>query len=87
MGPMAALLEIGTRSLVASVAPVPEDGAADFMLALHERLIVGGGPALALASAQAALIEEGMAAERVVDGDARALAAVAAAGYVCFGAG
>jgi CHAT domain-containing protein len=87
MGPMAALLGIGTRSLVASVTPVPDDGAAEFMLAFHGRLVAGQTPARALAAAQHELIDGAVVAERVADGDPALPAAIAAAGYVCFGSG
>jgi tetratricopeptide (TPR) repeat protein len=87
IGPMAALLGIGTRSLVASVTPVPDAGAAEFMLAFHGRLATGAGTAAALAGAQAAVIDGALVAERVESGDTGVLAAVAAAGYVCFGSG
>jgi tetratricopeptide (TPR) repeat protein len=87
MGPMAALLGIGTRSLVASVSPVPDAGAAEFMLALHERLTRGLLPAHALADAQDVVIDDALVAERIEEGDAGVLAAVAASGYVCFGSG
>jgi tetratricopeptide (TPR) repeat protein len=87
MGPMAALLGIGTRSLVASVTPVPDEGAAEVMLAFHERLAAGAPPAHALAAAQDLVIDGAMVPDRVEEGDGAALAAVAASGYVCFGSG
>jgi tetratricopeptide (TPR) repeat protein len=87
IGPMAALLGLGTRSLVASVAPVPDAGAADFMLVFHERLAAGAGVARALAGAQEDVIDGALVADRVEAGDPGLLAAVAASGYVCFGSG
>jgi CHAT domain-containing protein len=76
MGLAAALLAQGTRTLVATVAPVPTDATTGLMLDLHRRMRAGAPPAAALAAAQ----------ERYVDGgDDRSFAA--SAGFVCFGAG
>ena len=52
MGLVAALLTLGAKSVVASVVPV-EDGASEqLMVALHQRLLAGDAPAVALAEAQ-----------------------------------
>lgn len=76
MGLAAALLSLGTRSLVATVVPVPDDASRPLMLQLHRRLRRGQSPAVALAAAQRA------------PGIARtAESRCAAAGFVCFGAG
>ena len=75
MGLAAALFATGTRRLVASVVPVPDAATHELMLSFHRHLRAGGGPARALARAQA---ETGA-------GDHSTLAA--AAGFVCFGAG
>jgi hypothetical protein len=55
LGFAAALLEMGTRSIIASVVPVPDAPAKRLMLGLHRHLIAGASPAVALARAQAAL--------------------------------
>jgi hypothetical protein len=55
LGFAAALLDMGTRSIIASVVPVPDAPAKRLMLGLHRHLIAGASPAVALARAQAAL--------------------------------
>jgi hypothetical protein len=52
MGFAAALLAMGTRSVIATVAPVRDGAARDVMLRLHEHLRSGRSPATALAEAQ-----------------------------------
>jgi hypothetical protein len=73
MGLAAAVLALGTRTLVASVLPVADAATRPLMLALHEGLCLGMTPAEALARAQAAPIG--------------GHDAVAAASFVCLGAG
>ncbi len=75
MGFSAALLALGTSSLVASVVPVPDEPTRRLMLALHDGLAAGSQPAAALAAARAAALG---------DSDADV---VAGAGFQCFGAG
>jgi tetratricopeptide (TPR) repeat protein len=75
MGLASALFALGTRTLVVSVAPVPDAATRALMLAFHRALQQGLAPAAALAHAQA----------RVVSGHHSEVAA--AAGFVCFGAG
>ncbi len=53
MGLVAALLTLGTRSVVASVVPVEDRASEELMVALHQRLLAGEPPAAALAGAQA----------------------------------
>ena len=53
MGLVAALLSLGTRSVVASVVPVEDKASEQLMVALHQRLLAGELPAVALAGAQA----------------------------------
>ena len=53
MGLVAALLTLGTRSVVASVVPVEDRASEELMVALHQRLLAGERPAVALAGAQA----------------------------------
>jgi CHAT domain-containing protein len=71
LGLSAALLAAGTRTIIASVVPVPDAAARRLMLAFHRLLAAGASPASALAEAQAGL-----------RGDQRALA-----GFLCLGAG
>jgi CHAT domain-containing protein len=71
LGLAAVLLGLGTRTIVASVVPVPDAAARRLMVALHRNLVAGDGPATALAHAQATL-----------RGKLGALA-----GFVCLGSG
>ena len=73
-GLAAALLGLGTRTLVTAIGLVPDAASADLMVAFHHRLIAGAGPAEALADAVASLDEH----------DPSALAARTA--FVCLGA-
>jgi hypothetical protein len=52
LGFAAALIGIGTRTIIASVVPVPDAGAKRLMIALHRHLLAGESPAAALAKAQ-----------------------------------
>ncbi len=53
LGIAAALLAMGTRTIVASVLPVPDALSKRFMVDLHRRLAAGGSPAAALAAVHA----------------------------------
>jgi len=53
LGFSAALLGMGTRTIIASVVPVPDAAARRLMLAFHRNLAAGEAPASALARAQA----------------------------------
>jgi hypothetical protein len=53
LGLAAALLGMGTRTIVASVVPVPDAAARRLMVAFHRSLAGGDTPAVALAKAQA----------------------------------
>lgn len=75
LGMAAALLAAGTSTLVASVLPLPDLATVDLMRVYHEALLRGRRPAAALAEAQAGTDEDDPAA------------VVAAAGFVCMGAG
>jgi CHAT domain-containing protein len=75
MGLTAALFALGTRTVVATVIPVPDEATRPMMLALHAGLRRGLPPAEALAHARAGADAD----------DSSALAT--AAGFVCFGAG
>lgn len=74
-GLAAALLSIGTATLVASVIPISTHGTSELMADFHKRMAAGAGPAQALAGAQAEMAKGG--------NEARARSA----GFVCFGAG
>ena len=74
LGLTSALLALGSRTVVASIMPVPDDASRWLMLALHDAMAQGSPPAAALAAVQAA-----------TDDDPTAVAA--AAGFVCLGAG
>jgi len=76
LGLAAALLGLGTRSLVATVVPVPDRTSRPLMLRLHHHLDAGLGPAAALTRAQ-----------RDVARRDDVIARVTALGFVCFGAG
>jgi CHAT domain-containing protein len=52
LGVAAALLAMGTRTIVASVVPVPDAAVKRLMLAFHRNLLTGDAPATALARAQ-----------------------------------
>jgi len=54
MGLASALFAMGTRTLVASVTPVPDDETRTLMLDFHARLVGGTAPGRALAEAQQA---------------------------------
>ena len=54
LGFTAALLYIGTATVIASVARVADEAAVGIMTAYHQRLAAGMGPARALAEAAAA---------------------------------
>jgi hypothetical protein len=71
LGFAAALLDMGTRTIIASVVPVPDAPAKRLMLAVHRHLISGARPAVALSGALGAL----------------APGASALSGFVCLGAG
>ncbi|HSV64480.1 MAG TPA: CHAT domain-containing protein [Mycobacteriales bacterium] len=75
MGLTAALFALGTRTIVATVIPVPDQATRPMMLALHDGLRCGLPPAQALVHARAA-----------TDPDDPWQFATAA-GFVCFGAG
>ncbi|MBI1759001.1 MAG: CHAT domain-containing protein [Actinobacteria bacterium] len=74
MGWTAALFALGTRTVVATVIPVPDQTTRRLMVALHERLRGGSSPAAALQLARTAVSDD--PAERAT-----------AAAFVCFGAG
>jgi CHAT domain-containing protein len=71
LGFAAALIGIGTRTIIASVVPVPDSGAKRLMVALHRHLLAGDSPSAALAKAQAQMSPRNYAL----------------AGFVCLGTG
>ncbi|HYB28836.1 MAG TPA: CHAT domain-containing protein [Solirubrobacteraceae bacterium] len=52
LGIAAALIGMGTATIIASVVPVPDAGAKRMMISLHTHLTAGDPPSLALAKAQ-----------------------------------
>lgn len=75
MGLTSALFALGTRTIVATVVPVPDESTHPLMVGLHAALRQGMAPADALAHAQVAVDPHDMAALATV------------AGFVCFGFG
>ncbi|MEP7178157.1 MAG: CHAT domain-containing protein [Pseudonocardiales bacterium] len=78
IGLAAAMLALGTVNLVAALVPVPDDASRGLMLAFHRHLTAGRGAAEALQHARH---------EMASRPGAPSAASVAAAGFVCFGAG
>ncbi len=88
MGTTAAMLAMGTRAIVASVAPVPDAGAPPLMAALHRHLRLAGlPPAAALDRSQADAGVHELDPGELAAGSAEGLRALAASTFVCFGAG
>ena len=52
LGFAAALIGMGTRTIIASVVPVPDAGAKRLMISLHGHLTTGAPPSVALARTQ-----------------------------------
>jgi tetratricopeptide (TPR) repeat protein len=52
LGFAAALIGMGTRTIIASVVPVPDSGVKRLMISLHRGLTAGAAPSVALATAQ-----------------------------------
>ncbi len=71
LGFAAALIGMGTRTILASVVPVPDAGAKRLMTSLHTHLTAGDSPSVALAKAQEGLGPRGYGL----------------AGFVCLGTG
>jgi len=87
MGTSAALLSVGTRAIVSSVAPVAEDGVSAVMVNLHEEVARGSGLARALAMAQARAFPPGLELEELASGAQGPREALAAIAFLCLGAG
>ncbi len=75
MGLAAALLSLGTRTLIASVIPIPDATATGLMTSFHEALRKGHSPPEALVAARSQLTD-GVSYEALATG----------AGFVCLGA-
>ena len=76
IGLAAALLNLGARTVVASVLPVPDEATRGLMVEFHRRMATGTGPAAALTEAQAAVVDW-----------LGAPSSVAVTAFTCFGAG
>lgn len=70
LGLTTALLQLGARSVVAGVARVGDDAAADVMVRLHGLMVAGHDSATALATAQAEAADDGVVAPFVCFGSA-----------------
>jgi len=87
MGTSAALLALGTRAIVSSVAPVPDEAVSEVMVNLHSELARGRGLASALATAQARALPPHVSCRDLASAEPGAREALAAGAFVCFGAG
>jgi tetratricopeptide (TPR) repeat protein len=87
MGATATMLSLGCRAIVASVLPVPDAGAPAVMVDFHTRVLSGVAPAAALSLSQAARGVTSFSADDLAERSLPVLEAVAAAGFVCVGAG
>jgi CHAT domain-containing protein len=74
LGLAAAFQRAGTRAVVASLVPVPDDAVVEMMVALHRSLAAGAPPAEALA-----------AARRTLDRDDSPMALPLRCAFTCFG--
>ncbi len=88
MGTTAAMLSIGSRAIIASVAPVPDAGAPPLMASFHRHLRrQGASAAVALALSQAGAGVHELDPGELAAGSPSGLRALAAGVFVCFGAG
>jgi hypothetical protein len=87
MGTVATMLSLGSRAIVASVAPMSDAGAPAVMMSFHERLLAGHPPAVALGGVQAEYRLGALPPAELAGRSVAAQRALAAAGLVCFGAG
>ncbi|MGH9304401.1 MAG: CHAT domain-containing protein [Acidimicrobiales bacterium] len=86
MGTTAALLSMGTESIVASVAPIPDVASPAVMARLHEVLLKAGSVTSALAAVQSEMAVNDLSEDELVAGSFAASTALAAGAFVCFGA-
>lgn len=87
MGAAAAMLSLGSRAIVASVVPVPDAGAPAVMAGFHKRLLAGNSPSVALCRTQASHALSVFAPCELAARSVQVQEALAAAGFVCLGAG
>ena len=87
MGTSAALLALGTRAIVSSAGPVPDDGVSAVMTTLHQAVATGQGLARALAVAQAGALPPSFSFVDFSSDGQPAREALAAGALVCLGAG
>lgn len=88
MGTTAAMLQIGAKAIIASVAPVPDAGAPALMASFHSHLRRGGAsPAAALSDSQTDAGVHELDPGELAAGSPQALRAIAGGVFVCFGAG
>lgn len=85
-GMVTAMLSLGSQAIVASVVPVPDAGAPKVMACFHQLLIDGHTPSAALSLTQSAHRIGDFGSEELAGRSAAVLAALAASGFVCFGA-
>jgi hypothetical protein len=81
------MLSLGCRAIVASVLQVPDAGVPAVMVEFHTRVLSGVAPAAALSLSQAARHITSFSADDLAQRSLPVLEAVAAAGFVCVGAG
>jgi CHAT domain-containing protein len=87
MGTAATMLSLGSRAIVASVVPVPDAGAPAVMVSFHQHLLAGQPPSAALSLAQATHRVGAFVPAELADRSLPVQRALAAAGFVCLGAG
>jgi hypothetical protein len=87
MGTAATMLSLGSRAIVASVVPLPDAGAPAVMAAFHQHLLAGQSPSTALSRAQADHNVMAFAPGDLAERPLPVQRALAAAGFVCLGAG
>lgn len=87
MGAAATMLSLGSRAIVASVVPIPDAGAPAVMTDFHRNLRAGNAPSTALCLTQAAHHVGAFAPDELADAPELVQQALAAAGFVCLGAG
>jgi hypothetical protein len=86
MGMAAAMLSLGSQAIVASVVPVPDAGAPQVMVHFHQLLLDGHTPSAALALTQSEHRVGAFGPEDLAARPVAVLEALAASGFVCFGA-
>ncbi|MGD0592898.1 MAG: CHAT domain-containing tetratricopeptide repeat protein [Acidimicrobiales bacterium] len=87
MGAAATMLSLGSRAIVASLVPVPDAGSPAVMTCFHQHLLAGHAPSTALSRAQADHHIGAFTPGDLADRSVQVQRALAAAGFVCLGAG